>query len=172
MIMKEKFIKAYMQTAKVFAELSTAVRLKVGAIVVKDNRIISIGYNGTPAGWDNTCEEIEWCNAGGWLSPEEIEEGWPYTGTYVDANGNEMQGRYRLKTKPEVIHAERNCLDKLARGNEGGHGAYMFITHAPCLECAKSIYGAGIAHVFYDKEYRSEDGLNFLQKSGVKITKI
>lgn len=170
--MKEKFIKAYMQTAKTFADLSTAVKLKVGAIVVKDNRIISIGYNGTPAGWDNTCEDKEWCSGGGWLSQEEIEEGWPFEGTYVDANGNAMNGRYRLKTKPEVIHAERNCLDKLARDNEGGNGAYMFITHAPCLECAKSIFGAGIARVYYSEEYRSTDGLEFLAKSGVEATKV
>jgi len=54
--MKEKFKKAYMQTAEIFAELSHAVRLKVGAIIVKEGRIISIGYNGMPEGWDNCCE--------------------------------------------------------------------------------------------------------------------
>lgn len=170
--MKEKFVKAYMKTAKIFADLSTAEKLKVGAIVVKDNRIISIGYNGTPAGWDNVCEDVEWCSAGGWLSPEEIEEGWPYEGTYTDSSGNVMRGRYRLKTKPEVIHAERNSLDKLARDNEGGNGAYMFITHAPCLECAKSIFGAGIKEVFYSEEYRSVDGLEFLKKCNINTTKV
>lgn len=161
-----------MKTAKIFADLSTAEKLKVGAIVVKDNRIISIGYNGTPAGWDNVCEDVEWCSAGGWLSPEEIEEGWPYEGTYTDSSGNVMRGRYRLKTKPEVIHAERNSLDKLARDNEGGNGAYMFITHAPCLECAKSIFGAGIKEVFYSEEYRSVDGLEFLKKCNINTTKV
>jgi len=170
--MKEKFVKAYMKTAKIFADLSTAEKLKVGAIVVKDNRIVSIGYNGTPAGWDNTCEDVEWCSGGGWLSPEEIEEGWPYEGTYTDSAGNVMSGRYRLKTKPEVIHAERNSLDKLARDNEGGNGAYMFITHAPCLECAKSIFGAGIKEVFYSEEYRSVDGLEFLKKCNINTTKV
>jgi len=54
--MKDKFIKAYMEVAKTFANLSTAKRLQVGAIVVKDDRIISIGYNGMPSGWDNVCE--------------------------------------------------------------------------------------------------------------------
>lgn len=57
--MKEKWKHAYMDTAKRFADLSYAKRLKVGAIVVKDNRIISIGYNGTPAGWSNECEDPE-----------------------------------------------------------------------------------------------------------------
>jgi dCMP deaminase len=170
--MKEKFVKAYMKTAKIFADLSTAEKLKVGAIVVKDNRIVSIGYNGTPAGWDNVCEDVEWCSAGGWLSPEEIEEGWPYEGTYTDSAGNVVSGRYRLKTKSEVIHAERNSLDKLARDNEGGNGAYMFITHAPCLECAKSIFGAGIKEVFYSEEYRSVDGLEFLKKCNINTTKV
>lgn len=170
--MKEKFKHAFMDTAKRFAELSHARRLKVGAIVVNEDRIISIGYNGMPAGWDNDCENVEWCSAGGWLSPEEIEEGWPYEGTYLDADGNTMQGRYRLKTKPEVLHAERNALDKLAKCNESGLGSTMFITHAPCLECAKSIYGAGISQVFYGTNYRSEEGVYFLKRCGVDIKQI
>ena len=103
--MKQKFIDAHMKAAEVYAQLSSAKRLQVGCVVVKDNTIIGIGYNGMPAGWDNNCEDIEWCSAGGWLSAEEIIEGWPYEGTYLDADGNEMQGRYRLKTKPEVLHA-------------------------------------------------------------------
>ena len=168
--MKQKFIKAYMQTAKIFADLSTAVRLKVGAIVVKDNRIISIGYNGTPAGWDNNCEDKIWDpGSGGWLSPEEIFEQYPYEEYNADA---ERVVRYALKTKPEVIHAEMNAISKLARDGESGHGAYMFITHAPCLQCAKSIYGAGISEVFYDVEYRTSEGLDFLQKTGIKTTKV
>lgn len=143
--MKPKLIQAYMATARIFAELSHARRLHVGAIVVKEDRIISIGYNGMPAGWDNNCED-------------EIQ--------YPDAEG------IILKTKPEVLHAERNALDKLAKGNEGGAGSTMFVTHAPCLECAKSIYGAGIVEVFYNEDYRSEDGIQFLKKCGVKISKL
>jgi dCMP deaminase len=170
--MKPKLVKAYMKTAETFAELSHAKRLHVGAIVVKDDRIISIGYNGMPAGWDNDCETKEWCSAGGWLSPEEIEEGWPYEGTYLDADGNEMQGRYRLKTKPEVLHAETNAIAKLARSNESGHGADIFITHAPCLDCAKLIYQSGISRVYYGENYRSDEGIAFLAKSGITINKV
>ena len=170
--MKQKLLDAYMKTAETFAECSTAIRLHVGAIVVKDDRIISIGYNGMPSGWDNNCENVEWCSAGGWLSAEEIEEGWPYEGTYLDADGNTMQGRYRLKTKPEVLHAETNAIAKLAKSNESGMGATMFITHAPCLDCAKLVYQSGINTVYYRNSYRNEIGIQFLEKAGVKIGKI
>lgn len=170
--MKQKLKNAYMKTAETFAELSHARRLHVGAIVVKDDRIISIGYNGMPAGWDNNCEDMEWCSGGGWLSPEEIEEGWPYEGTYLDIEGNEIQGRYRLKTKPEVLHAETNAISKLAKSNESGNGAAMFITHSPCLDCAKLIFQSGINSVFYRSSYRSDDGVEFLKKSGVTVEKL
>jgi dCMP deaminase len=170
--MKSKYIDAYMQTAHIFANCSTAIRLKVGAIVVKDDRIISIGYNGMPSGWDNDCEDKEWCSAGGWLTPDEIEEGWPYEGTYKDVDGNEMQGRYRLKTKPEVLHAEMNALMKLAKSTESGDQATMFITHAPCMDCAKGIYQAGIKSIYYRTSYRDSAGVEFLEKCGVKIEKV
>jgi dCMP deaminase len=170
--MKEKLKRAYMQTAEIFAELSHARRLHVGAIVVKDDRIISIGYNGMPSGWDNNCENVEWCSAGGWLSPEEIEEGWPFEGTYLDSEGNTMKGRYRLKTKSEVLHAESNCISKLAKSNESGMGATMFITHAPCLDCAKLIYQSGIGHVLYRNSYRDTSGITFLEKSKIIVEKL
>jgi len=170
--MKEKFIHAYMDVAKRFAKLSSARRLQVGAIIVKDDRIISQSWNGTPAGWDNNCEDVEWCSAGGWLSPDEIYEGWPYEGEYLDGQGNVMQGRYRLVTKPEVLHAEMNALGKLAKSNDSGKDASLFLTHAPCMECAKSIYQAGIKEVYYDTMYRSLDGVDFLTKCGVTVTKV
>jgi dCMP deaminase len=170
--MKHKLKKAYMRTAEIFAELSHAKRLHVGAIVVKDDRIISIGYNGMPAGWDNDCENVEWCSAGGWLSAEEIEEGWPYEGTYLDADGNEMQGRYRLKTKPEVLHAETNAIAKLAKSTESGDGAVLFVTHMPCLDCAKLIFQSGIRGVFYRDSYRNTDGVAFLERSGITVEQL
>ena len=162
----------YMDWAIRTAELSQAKRLQVGAVIVKDDSVISYGYNGTPAGWDNDCENKEWCSAGGWLSPEEIVEGWPYEGSYLDASGNIMQGRYRLKTKPEVLHAESNAIAKLAKSTNSGMGATMFITHAPCMECAKLIYQSGIGHVLYRSAYRDSGGVTFLEASGVKIEQI
>lgn len=169
--MKEKFIKAYMDVAARFAELSHAQRLKVGAIAVKDNRIISIGYNGMPAGWDNNCEIKEWMNdAGGWLNPDEIEEMWPFVET-SDEDGAYIN-RYRLKTKPEVLHAESNCVSKLARSTESGIGADLFVTHGPCLDCAKLIYQSGIKRVYFGAAYRSNEGIRFLEKSGIEVHQV
>ena len=142
--MKQKLLDAYMKTAETFAECSTAKRLHVGAIVVKDDRIISIGYNGMPSGWDNDCEDIKINN----------------------------DGQYELKTKPEVLHAETNAIAKLAKSNESGLGATMFITHSPCMNCAKLVYQSGINTVYYRNSYRNEDGIQFLEKAGVKIEKI
>lgn len=168
--MKEKFKRAYMATAKTFADLSTAKRLQVGAIVVKDDRIISIGYNGMPAGWDNNCEEREWmdADAGGWLSPEEIQEKWPYE----EFTEGQCVGRYKLVTRAEVLHAESNAISKLARSSESGEGASIFITHSPCMECAKLIYQSGIKHVFYNASYRDDAGIKFLKSSGIQVEQI
>ena len=168
--MKEKFKQTYMKTAKVFAELSHARRLHVGAIVVKDDRIISIGYNGMPAGWDNNCEDKVYdAGAGGWISPEEFDVQYPYTEYNEDA---EESYRYGLKTKPEVLHAESNAIAKLAKSNDSGLGADIFITHAPCIECAKLIYQSGISSVYYGENYRDDSGIEFLKKSGVKIEQL
>lgn len=168
-MMKPKFIDYFMKVAELTATLSYAKRLKVGSIIVKDGRIISIGYNGMPAGWENNCEEIEWCSAGGWLDPEEIIQQWPFEGTYIDTDGNTVAGRYRLKTKPEVLHAESNALAKVARSTESSEGATLFCTHSPCIDCAKLIHQSGIETVYYKETYRSEDGLNFLRKSGINV---
>jgi len=162
-----------MKTAKIFAELSQARRLHVGAIVVKDDRIISIGYNGMPAGWDNDCEHKDYMSgsAGGWLSPEEIYEQWPFEEEDIDPDLGYAR-RYALKTKPEVLHAESNAIAKLAKSNDSGLGADIFITHAPCIECAKLIYQSGINGVYYGINYRDDSGIEFLKKSGVNIEKL
>ena len=139
--MKQKWIDAFIDTAERFAQLSSAKRLQVGSVVVKDNRIISIGYNGTPAGWDNLCEDIVQ------LSDDTVT----------------------TKTKDEVIHAEANAISKLARSNDSGLGSDMFISHAPCVHCAKLIYGAGIKTVYYRTAYRDTAGIDFLQKCNVDV---
>ena len=176
--MKEKLINAYMKTAETFAELSHAKRLHVGAIVVKDDRIISIGYNGMPAGWDNDCEDKEYSNGdeGGWLDPDEIEAQWPQEEVVHEALSDDTvwtrTRRFRLKTKPEVLHAETNAIAKLAKSNESGMGATMFITHAPCLDCAKLIYQSGIGSVLYRNSYRDTSGIVFLEKSGIEVKQV
>lgn len=141
--MKQKWIEAFMDTAERFAKLSSAKRLQVGAVVVKDNRIISIGYNGMPSGWTNDCEEVIQ------LSDDTVE----------------------LKTKDEVIHAEANAIIKLARDGESGNGASLFCTHAPCIHCAKLIHGAGITKVYYRESYRDTAGIDFLDKCNIETKK-
>jgi dCMP deaminase len=142
--MKQKWIDAFMDTAQRFAQLSSAKRLQVGAVVVKDNRIISIGYNGMPAGWTNECENV------------------------VQHSDDTMS----LVTKDEVIHAEANAILKLARDGESGNGSSLFCTHAPCIHCAKLIHGAGINTVYYGQSYRDENGINFLETCEIKVEKV
>jgi dCMP deaminase len=168
--MKPKFVKYYMEIAELTAKLSYAVRLNVGAVIVKGNQILASGFNGMPSGWENVCEEKQWLesDAGMWLDAEDIEEEWPFKEYRPDA-GREM--RYKLKSKPETMHAERNALDKVAASNESTLGATLFVTHSPCLECAKSIYNTGISDVYYKHDYRSNDGIEFLKKTGVKVHK-
>ena len=149
--MKQKFIDAYMDVAYRFAQLSTANRLKVGAIIVKGDRIISIGYNGMPSGWDNNCEDMV-------IIQDEISPG-----------VFSLTKRTELKTKPQVIHAEANAIAKLAKSTESGENSTMFLTHSPCIECAKQIYTAGIKKIFYREQYRSTDGLDFLNKCGIEV---
>jgi dCMP deaminase len=157
---KTKFRDAYMKVAETFAGLSSARRLHVGAIVVKDDRIISIGYNGMPSGWDNNCEDKIYCDDGDWSEQQLPKtEDLPWF-------------RYKLVTKPEVLHAETNAIAKLAKSTESGMGATMFVTHAPCLDCAKLIYQSGINSVLYRNSYRSDNGIQFLQKASVLVEKI
>jgi len=144
-MIKEKYLGSYMKTAKLFAELSSARRRKVGAIIVKDDRIISIGYNGMPAGWDNSCEDEV---------ADYFSDRMPIT---------------TLKTKPEVLHAEANAIGKLARSNESGEGATMFVTCAPCMDCAKMIYASGIKEVFYAENYNNSSGLEFLMRCIISV---
>ncbi|CAB5221073.1 ComEB Deoxycytidylate deaminase [uncultured Caudovirales phage] len=143
--MKQKWADAFMDTAERFAELSSAKRLHVGAVVVKDDRIISIGYNGMPSGWDNNCEFV-------FTHPQ----------TKID----------ELVSRKEVLHAETNAIAKLAKSNESGLGATMFITHAPCLDCAKLIFQSGISSVLYRNSYRDTAGIDFLKKCNVEIEKL
>jgi dCMP deaminase len=152
--MKQKFVDAYMDVANRFAQLSSAKRLQVGAIIVKEDRIISIGYNGMPSGWTNECE---------FVIP---------AGESIDIDSRTVE--YWIEqtvTKPEVIHAEANAIAKLAKSTESGNGATMFLTHSPCIDCAKQIYTAGIKKVFYATDYKTEQGLIFLRNCGIEVMK-
>lgn len=132
----DKFILAHLNAAEGYAALSHSKRTQVGAVLVKKQRVISVGYNGTPTGWDNCCE---------------------------DADG---------KTKQEVIHAESNALMFAAKNGVATDGCSLVTTMAPCIECAKLIYQAGIVEVYYRDKYRDDSGLSFLNKCGVKLCQI
>ena len=143
--MKPKFQQLYMDWAHRAAELSYARRLKVGAVVVKDDTVISYGYNGMPAGWDNNCEF-----------------------EFTDPQTRITE----LLTRAEVLHAESNAIAKLAKSNNSGLGADLFVTHSPCIHCAKLIYQSGIGRVYYGANYRDDAGIQFLKQSGVEIKQI
>lgn len=161
--MKQKWVDAYMDVAERFARLSSAKRLQCGAIVVKDNRVISIGYNGTPEGWDNECEERIY------ITNEEKQNSYEWIVDNYPHSDSGTSRPYKLITRPEVMHAEENALTKLAKSHESAEGATMFITHAPCFQCAKLIYASGIKKVFYKHKYRLDEGIVFLEKCNVDI---
>lgn len=131
-----KFDKSYLKMAGVWAVNSYCVRRQVGALIVKDRSIISDGYNGTPSGFENVCEDEEGC------------------------------------TKPYVLHAEANAITKMAKSNNSSNGATLYVTAAPCMECAKLIIQSGIVRVVYRDEYRVTDGIDLLTRAGVKVDHI
>lgn len=162
--MKPKFQKLYNNIAHEVAKMSHARRLQVGAVIVKDDRVISMGYNGMPAGWENNCEYKNYdlskdFNGNYFPDPENL---YPF---------EDDRGRYGLKTRPEVLHAESNAVSKLAKSNDSGDGADIFVTHAPCMECAKLIFQSGIRRVYYSSDYRDDSGVKFLKQSGVEVIK-
>lgn len=128
--------KRYLRMAQIWAESSYCERLKVGALIVKDKMIISDGFNGTPSGFENVCE---------------------------DENN---------VTFPYVLHAEANAITKVAASNNNSAGATIYVTHAPCLECAKLIIQAGIKRVVYSISYRLTDGIDLLSKAGVIVEQV
>ena len=130
---KEAFDHRYMRMAQIWSANSYCTRRKVGALVVKEKMIISDGYNGTPSGFENICE---------------------------DENG---------LTKPYVLHAEANAITKIARSGNNSEGSTLYVTDAPCIECAKLIIQAGIKRVVYNREYRLTDGVELLRRAGIEV---
>lgn len=158
---KQKYNEFYMNLAERVAKMSYAKRLQVGSVLVKNDNIISFGWNGMPSGWDNNCEDVETtfdvrdtCNSNDWKYEENTKK------------------YYRLKTKPQVLHSEQNLLMKLSKSSNSSNGAYLFVTHAPCLDCAKLVYQSGISTVYYRNEYRTDEGIRFLEKCGVKVERV
>ena len=116
--------------------LSRCPRKQVGALIVNDGMIISDGYNGTPTGFPNDCED---------------EQG---------------------LTHWYVLHAEANAIMKVARSTNNARNATLYLTHSPCKECSKLILQAGIKRLVYLTAYKDPTGLDFLERGGVRITRI
>ena len=161
--MKQKFIDAHMKAAEVYADLSSATRLKVGCVVVKDNTIIGIGYNGMPSGCDNQCEEVFF------IERDEADNHYRVEALTQLGYIESTHGWTKTKSKPEVLHAETNAIAKVSQSTNSSKDAALFVTHAPCLDCAKLIHQSGITNVYYKNKYRSDDGVNFLNKCGVNV---
>jgi dCMP deaminase len=123
----------YLRMAMIWAENSYCKRRQVGALIVKDLMIISDGYNGTPSGFENICE---------------------------DENN---------LTKPYVLHAEANAITKVAASNNNSKEATIYITSSPCIECAKLIIQAGIKRVVFSDKYRTEEGIDLLNRAGIIV---
>lgn len=140
----EKLNKYFMQIAKLTAENSYAKRSKVGAVMVRDGRIISIGWNGQPSGWDNACEE-----------------------EVLDENGNRV-----LRTLPTVVHAEVNAIYWCSKSEIVSNEATMYLTLSPCAHCALAMIQAGIREVYYLEEYHDKTGLEILKKSNIRVKQI
>ena len=136
----------YMDMAQSWAKLSKAKRKQVGCLIVKDGTIISDGYNGTPSGFDNICE---------------------YNKFTLSSDGTTV--KEQIITKPEVLHAESNAISKLAKSTQSSDGSTLYATCSPCLECSKLIIQCGIVRVVYGEEYRSNEGLILLKKSGIEL---
>lgn len=133
----------YMDIAERVALESHAVKLKVGAVFVSPLGVVSTGINGLPSGGSNVCETIE-----------------------IDEKGCEF-----LKTKPDVLHAEENLVSKLLQQGVSTIDGVVFLTHSPCINCAKILYNAGIKSVYYKNDYRSSAGIDFLQRNGIHAQK-
>ena len=160
--MEQKEIdKRYLLIAKVWSGNSYAIRRKVGAIIVRNEMIISDGYNGTPKGFENVCEEIKGIDI---ISDSDEDK----RQTLIDYKNK----GFELATKPYVLHAEANAIAKLARFGNSSDGATIYVTDEPCLECAKLIIQSGIVRVVYNREYRTHDGLELLKRANIEVVKI
>ena len=116
---------------------------QVGACIVSpENKILSLGYNGMPIGCND--DDMPW-----------------------EREGEDLETKYMY-----VCHAELNAIAKLAENGYSSKDAAIFITHSPCIHCALLIQKCGISQVFYHELYRSREGLDFLERAGIKVTQL
>ena len=157
-----------MQVAYQFAKLSYAERKKVGSVIVKDEQVVSFGYNGTPHGFNNACEEVK--------TETVYYENPDIAMDLIEEHGFDCENGCCTKetttTKPEVLHAESNALAKLAKSTMSSDGADLYVTMSPCYQCSKLIIQSGIKNVFYSEEYRDTKGIELLKKANINVNKV
>ncbi len=128
----------FMEITFQVARRSTCPRAAVGAVIVRDKRILTTGYNGAPTGLPH-CTEV----------------------------GCLMVGGHCVRT----LHAEQNAIIQAALHGVDVSGSTIYVTHQPCLTCAKMIINAGIVRVVYGGEYPDEIAVGFLEAAGVQLDK-
>jgi dCMP deaminase len=144
---KLSFNEIYMELAEKLATRSHCVKAQVGAVLTKDTRIISLGYNGPPAGTHNCDQE------------------WPVVGCPRDSKGSCSL----------ALHAEQNAILYAAKNNVSMQGATLYITLSPCIACARVIFTTGIKKVYFKDSYAnfkgliSDEGVDFLKRFGVEV---
>lgn len=138
----------YLGYALLTSKLSRATRKKVGAVLVTQTGVCIPGFNGTPTGYSNDCERRLWQPNG---------DDWTHGGEYV------------LETKPEVIHAELNCILKAAKEGVSCLNATMYSTLSPCVPCSAMLVNAGIRRFVFSEKYRNDAGIKILEDSGIIV---
>lgn len=145
--MKPSYEEIYMELAEKLALRSHCVKAQVGAVLTKDTRIVSLGYNGPPAGTHNCDQE------------------WP-----IDGCARDSKGSCSL-----ALHAEQNAILYAVKNNTTIDGSTLYVTLSPCIACARVIYTMGIKRVFYKNSYAefkniaTDEGVEFLKKFGVEV---
>ena len=162
--------KHYLRLANEISNLSYAFRRKVGCIIVKDKQIISDGYNGTPTGFSNICEEFVDVNVQEKMLNrcQTDEEKFNYIETSLIYHDDNLD---ILKSKREVLHAETNAITKVAKTNFSTDGATIYITDEPCFDCAKLIIQSGIKRVVFCRDYTTHEGVELLKKANIEVVK-
>jgi len=162
--MKNKH-KLFSDMAELVSKQSTCCRLNVGAVLVKDSRVISIGYNGVAAGQKH-CEDYfkE-------LYETKFANKYPSLETFLTSK--EFYDMHGLWSNDNELHAEQNALLFAAKSGICTAGAHLYITLSPCVHCAKVIAAAGVKKVYFNELYdRSCEGVNFLNKIGIECLKV
>jgi len=177
---KEKTNKLMLGIAKTLSEDTKCKKLKVGAVIVRDKRIISSGVNGSLKNFSNKCEDtfIECPKCGKFIPTEDFNENETlsnmlsyncdcnYRLNYEEEN---FKRRFIYNTLPHIIHAEENAIIFAAKHGINIDDSSIYVTHLPCMSCARMIIASGIKEVFYIDEYKNDDSKKLFKDNNIKI---